>query len=318
MRCAKKAVPNQAASHLENETAASQCCMVRSGGVFQQLQMGFHSRIVDPQKLVGGSHHVDAVGLTLGTLPVHELVDRFIQRRGLQVDAHDKKQRPAQRRRTDFAHALVPAGHITGIVWRSIQSSVGYERFLGIKAAHIPNFSYELRSQSRTYAEHIHDNRIFRQLGRQCLHFPPESSECDRSCPELGYSLFYEQFCCFGLWHDIDMPAGLGVNRASLCLTKVVAMFLAPMLVFVCECPFGFLADATAMPKFSYEVHPFLTPICTGGTAEQTVYIGKYRIQQRDQIVLQNRLHLGILPVLTVAVLQQQPRYLPPGHTAAK
>ena len=31
----KKATPNQAASHLRNETAASQCFMARSGGVFQ-------------------------------------------------------------------------------------------------------------------------------------------------------------------------------------------------------------------------------------------------------------------------------------------
>ena len=61
----KKAAPNQAASRLKFETAASQCFMTRSGGVFQRLQIGFYSGVVDPQKLVGRGHHVDAVGLNV-------------------------------------------------------------------------------------------------------------------------------------------------------------------------------------------------------------------------------------------------------------
>ena len=113
------------------------------------------------------SHHVDAIRLTLGAFLAHELVDRFIQRRGLQVDAHDEEQRPPQRRRANFAHAFVPAGYIAGIVWRSIQPGVGHECFLRVKSPHIPDFSYELRLQSRAYAEHIHDNGIFRQHGSQ-------------------------------------------------------------------------------------------------------------------------------------------------------
>ena len=95
-------IANQAALHLRNETAASQCFMVRSGGAFQRLQIGFHSGVVDPQELVGGGHHVDAVWLALGAFPVHEQVDRFIQWRLLQIDAHDKKQCPPQGRRTNF------------------------------------------------------------------------------------------------------------------------------------------------------------------------------------------------------------------------
>ena len=91
----KKAAPNQAASRLKFETAASQRDVARSD-LFQRLQIGFHSGVVDPQELVCRSHHVDAVGLALGTFPVHELVDWFIQRCVLQVDAHDEEQRPTQ------------------------------------------------------------------------------------------------------------------------------------------------------------------------------------------------------------------------------
>ena len=139
----------------------------RSGGLFQRLQIGFHGGVIDPQKLAGGSHHVGAVGFPLGTLLVHELVDRFIQQRILQIDGHDEEQRPPQRRCANFAHTLMPASHITGIVWRSIQPSVGHERFLRVEAAYISDFSYELWAERWTYTEHVHDNGIFRQHGSQ-------------------------------------------------------------------------------------------------------------------------------------------------------
>ncbi len=69
--------------------------MARLGGVFQRLRIGFHSGVVDPQKFVGGGHHVDAVGLAFGAFLVHEPVDRFIRRSVLQIDTHDKEQRPS-------------------------------------------------------------------------------------------------------------------------------------------------------------------------------------------------------------------------------
>ena len=88
----KKAAPNQAALHLKMKRRPANAFMARSGGVFQRLQIGFHSGVIDPQKLVGGSHHVGAVGFPIGTLLVHELVDRFIQQRILQIDGHDEEQ----------------------------------------------------------------------------------------------------------------------------------------------------------------------------------------------------------------------------------
>ena len=54
--------------------------------------MGFYGSIVDPKELVGRSHHVDPVRLSLGSLFVHELVDRFLLRRLLKIDGHDQKQ----------------------------------------------------------------------------------------------------------------------------------------------------------------------------------------------------------------------------------
>lgn len=61
--------PSRLAS--QNETAASQYFMAKSGGVLQRLQISLHGGVVDPQKLVGRGHHVDMVGLTIGALLVH-------------------------------------------------------------------------------------------------------------------------------------------------------------------------------------------------------------------------------------------------------
>ena len=59
--------------------------------------MGFYGSIVDPKELVGRSHHIDPVRLSLGSLLGHELVDRFLLRRLLEIDAHDQKQCSPQR-----------------------------------------------------------------------------------------------------------------------------------------------------------------------------------------------------------------------------
>ena len=93
----QKATPNQAALRLKFETAASQRYVARSGGMFQRLQIGLHGGVVDAQEFVCRSHHVDVVEFTLGAFPVHELVDRFIQRRTPQIDTHNKEQCPSQR-----------------------------------------------------------------------------------------------------------------------------------------------------------------------------------------------------------------------------
>jgi hypothetical protein len=63
----------------------------------QAVQIRFHRSVIDAQELVGGGHHVDPEGFTLGTFLVLELLDRFFNGRVLQIDAHDKKDCSAQR-----------------------------------------------------------------------------------------------------------------------------------------------------------------------------------------------------------------------------
>ena len=46
----------------------------------ETVQILLHGGIVDAQELVGGGHHVDAIRLAFGALPVHELVHWLIGR----------------------------------------------------------------------------------------------------------------------------------------------------------------------------------------------------------------------------------------------
>ena len=87
-----------------------------------------------------------------------------------------------------------------------------------------------------------------------------ECSEGDKSRFELRNRLFHEQLCRFSFWHDANVSAGFGVNSMRFFLAEIVIMLFAPMLVSVCECLFGFLTDAAAMPKLCYKVHPLFTP----------------------------------------------------------
>lgn len=64
---------------------------------------------------------------------------------------------------------------------------------------------------------------------------------------------------------------------------------------------------AFIMPEFCCKVHPFLASIYVDRTRKQSINIWKNSIQQRNQIVFQNSLYLGILSILAIAVFQQQP-----------
>ena len=64
----------------------------------QQSQILPHPAVVDAKELVCTRRHVDQLGLTLGTLLVHEQVHRIILGLGLDEAVHHQEQRPAQLR----------------------------------------------------------------------------------------------------------------------------------------------------------------------------------------------------------------------------
>ncbi len=72
----------------------------------------FDSCVIDAEKLVGSSNHVNFVWLSFGTLLVKELVYRLISWLSLKVDRHDQKNvfrnagEPRFEMRLDFGSSL--------------------------------------------------------------------------------------------------------------------------------------------------------------------------------------------------------------------
>lgn len=64
------------------------------------------------------------------------------------------------------------------------------------------------------------------------------------------------------------------------------------------------------MLESGYKVHLFLAAICSGWVCEQPVCIRESGAQQRDQIVFEHGLQLGILLVLPITGLEHQPGVL--------
>ena len=87
---------------------------LRSG--FETVQVLLHSGVVDAQELVGGGHHVDAVGLALSAFLVHKLIHRLIGRGTLEDHAHHQEQCPAQGGGATLGDAAASDFHLTGLV----------------------------------------------------------------------------------------------------------------------------------------------------------------------------------------------------------
>ena len=130
--------------------------------MFQRIQVGFHRSVVDTQELICGGHHVDTVGLALRALLVHELVDRLIHWSALQEDTHHQKERPAQGGRSPLGNAAAMDIHLARLVRWGVNARKGHQRFLGMKTAHIANFSHELRAECGANTKHPHYYRILR------------------------------------------------------------------------------------------------------------------------------------------------------------
>ena len=120
--------------------------------------------------------HVDTVWLALRAFLVHELVDRLIHWSALQEDAHHQKKCPAQGGRSPLGNAAAADIYLAGLVGRGVNTRKGHQRFLGMKTAHISNFSYELGAECGANTKHPHHYRILRQRSCQRLHLLFESS----------------------------------------------------------------------------------------------------------------------------------------------
>ena len=107
--------------------------------------------------------------------------------------------------------------------------------------------------------------------------------------------------CRFRFRHHPNGSAGSGIDFQCLGFTEVVAALETPFLVFLFKCLLRQLADAFSMPERFNKIHPFLAAVGSYRAGKQAIYAWKHGIQQRDQVVTQHGLNLGILLILPIA-----------------
>lgn len=99
------------------------------------------------------------------------------------------------------------------------------------------------------------------------------------------------------------MSTGRGINVQRLIFAEFIPVLSAPFMVLGGESLLRQVADALAMPKSGYKVHPLLAAIGAGRTGKQAVCVRESNVQQGDQVILQHGLYFRILLVLPVAGL---------------
>ena len=92
----KKGMQNQATA-MENFWHWPQRREYRPGALrFETVEILLHGGIVNTEELVGGSHHVDSIGLSLGSLFIHKQVHRLVHWGVLEIHTHDQEQGSSQ------------------------------------------------------------------------------------------------------------------------------------------------------------------------------------------------------------------------------
>ena len=89
-----------------------------------------------------------------------ELVDRLIHWSALQENAHHQKSVLRSEGRSPLGNAAATNIHLAGLVRRGVNACKGHQRFLGMKTAHIANFSHELGAERGANTKHLHHHRI--------------------------------------------------------------------------------------------------------------------------------------------------------------
>lgn len=143
--------------------------------------------------------HVGLIRLSLGPFLIHVLVDRLVEGRVLKNYRHDQEERFPQLCGSALGDAAALDVDLTGLVRRGVNAREGYERRLGMKAAHIADLSHELRAKRSPDAVHLHNNRIFGHGSRQVLHLVFQSSQrCGRYLKLGDCLLDFEGVTSFG------------------------------------------------------------------------------------------------------------------------
>lgn len=119
---------------------------VRSS-LLQRVQVFHDASIVNAQKLIGASHHVDVEMFSFGAFFVHKKEDGIISGRFLEDDSHDLKQSLAQSGGAAFGDISGLRIEAAGLKGRSVNACKADESFFIGEAGHIADFGNKLRPE---------------------------------------------------------------------------------------------------------------------------------------------------------------------------
>ena len=120
---------------------------VRSSSLLQRVQMFHDAGVVNAQKLVGASHHVDVKRLSFGAFLIHEKEHRLVCMSVLEDDGHDLKQSLAQSGGAAFGDISGLRIEVAGLKGRSVNARKSDESFFIGEAGHVADFGNKLRSE---------------------------------------------------------------------------------------------------------------------------------------------------------------------------
>ena len=108
----------------------------------------FHDAgVVNAQKLVGASHHVDVEMFSFGAFFVHKKKDGIINGCLLEDDRHDLKQSLTQSGGAAFGDISGLRTEVTGLKGRSVNACKADESFFIGEAGNIAYFGNQLRTE---------------------------------------------------------------------------------------------------------------------------------------------------------------------------
>ncbi len=110
--------------------------------------------VVDPQKLIDGSHFGYVVWFPFLFLFEQKKVNRIVLRFCQFESLHYLKTSFSESRVATFGDVTIPALELSGLIWRSIIAGISIECFATVKTANVTDFSKNDRSQSVPHAGH--------------------------------------------------------------------------------------------------------------------------------------------------------------------
>ena len=168
------------------------------------------------------------------------------------------------------------------------------------ETGYITDFSHELWPERGAYPFHFHDDRVFWEFWCSIIHERAKFLDGCRGAVELVNRLLDDKFCYFILRKYRNKLLCFSVDFFSLCLTEVILLSSAPLLIVINEGIKRHLTNTVNMPVSGCKINPFLAAVTSGWAVKVSINARIGLIKDANKIIFHSRLMLHIEAKLTV------------------